>query len=97
MSDPNTRQPTHVRLDLYIRKRYGSTDFTPSTFLDPLPDLRFNDGDVIVKLRESPDSWLLLHKKTIQATMPVLGQALTEDWERHELVKDLKSNTKKNV
>ena len=54
--------------------------------LDQLPNLRFNDGDVIVKLGKDPRGWLVLHKSIFQATMPVLGLAFGSDWEREQKV-----------
>ena len=62
-----------------------------------LPDLRFSTGNVIIKLGESPEDWLLLHKDVIQATMPVLGTAMAGTWNRQEVIQDPSTNTKVEV
>ena len=60
--------------------------------IDQPPSLRFDTGNVIIKLGEDPTGWLLVHKHVIQATIPVLSHALDEGWNRQEIIKDLKSN-----
>ncbi|KAK3723748.1 hypothetical protein LTR37_001629 [Vermiconidia calcicola] len=59
--------------------------------LDSLPSLRFEDGDVVIKLGESADEWLLVHRSIIRETMPVLAVALSEDWNRGEKCIDPKT------
>ena len=54
---------------------------------DTLPNLRFDSGDVIIKLSDSPSDWLLLHKDVIQAGCPVLGAAMQDCWKRAEAIK----------
>ncbi|KAK3723741.1 hypothetical protein LTR37_001622 [Vermiconidia calcicola] len=51
-----------------------------------LPTLRFNDGDVVIKLGESPNEWLLVHKSIIQAGMPLLAPTFKADWAKPDIV-----------
>ena len=43
---------------------------------DTLPDLRFDDGDTIIKLNSHPRDWLLVHGAVLQAGMPYFNVLL---------------------
>lgn len=69
------------------------TDRAPSYWgpLQPIPEyvydwssqgLRFEDGDVLVKLSADPEDWLLLHSKVLGSVSPVLYSAFKDEWSR---------------
>lgn len=59
-----------------IHKDYSAIDALPNG----LPPLRFNDGDVVIRLSASPSSCLLLHSDILKKRMPQLAPALAERW-----------------
>ncbi|KAI7264320.1 hypothetical protein KC345_g8851 [Hortaea werneckii] len=52
-----------------------------------LPPLRFEDGDVIIKLSADPNRHLLLHRDLIRVGLPTLGPALKPVWNLPETIK----------
>ncbi|KAK3724011.1 hypothetical protein LTR37_001495 [Vermiconidia calcicola] len=57
-------------------------DHNPNT----LPALRFSNGDVVIKLGESPSDWLLVHKSIVQVGMPLLAPTLKPEWAKPDIV-----------
>ncbi|KAI6915345.1 hypothetical protein KC334_g26 [Hortaea werneckii] len=47
---------------------------------DSLPPLRFEDGDVIIKLSADHNRHLLVHSDVIRAGLPTLGPVLKPVW-----------------
>lgn len=41
--------------------------------METFHSLRFEDGDLLVKLENDPNDWLLLNKKTVSAAVPQLA------------------------
>lgn len=54
---------------------------------DQLPPLRFEDGDVIIKLSADHNRHLLVHSDVIRAGFPTLGPALKPQWNIPETIK----------
>ncbi|KAI7366179.1 hypothetical protein KC354_g4333 [Hortaea werneckii] len=54
---------------------------------DQLPRLRFNDGDVIIKLSINPDHHLLVHSDVVRTGLPTLAPALKPEWSVPEVMK----------
>ncbi|KAI7157993.1 hypothetical protein KC349_g5154 [Hortaea werneckii] len=53
---------------------------------DQLPRLRFDDGDVIIKLSTNPDHHLLVHSDVIRIGQPTLAPALKREWSVPEVM-----------
>ncbi|KAI7341474.1 hypothetical protein KC315_g91 [Hortaea werneckii] len=53
---------------------------------DKLPALRFDDGDVVVKLGVEPNSHLLVHSEMIKLAMPTLAPMFKAEWSMPETV-----------
>ncbi|KAI7366176.1 hypothetical protein KC354_g4334 [Hortaea werneckii] len=51
-----------------------------------LPSLRFDDGDVVVKLGVEPDSHLLIHSEMIKLAMPTLAPMFKAEWSTLETI-----------
>jgi hypothetical protein len=51
-----------------------------NTKTDSPPPLRYENGDVIVKLNLHPKDWLLLNADVIRTTMPTLVPSLKSTW-----------------
>ncbi|KAI7490884.1 hypothetical protein KC351_g350 [Hortaea werneckii] len=51
-----------------------------------LPALRFDDGDVVVKLGVEPDSHLLVHSEIIKLGMPTLAPTFKAEWSTPETI-----------
>jgi hypothetical protein len=45
-----------------------------------LPNPRFETGDLIIKLSNYPEDWLLLHSQVVSASSPVLATSLSSAW-----------------
>lgn len=50
------------------------------------PALRYNDGDVIVKISQRPSECLLLHSSVLKAAMPQLAPAFAARWGQGDAV-----------
>lgn len=64
---------------------------------DQLPRLRFDDGDVIIKLSTNPDHHLLVHSDVIRIGLPTLGPALKPEWSVPEVIEHPRTGKKINV
>lgn len=51
-----------------------------------LPALRFDDGDVVVKLGIEPESHLLVHSDMIKVAMPTLAPMFKAEWSTPETI-----------
>ena len=69
----------------------------PKKPLNKVPDLRFDDGNVIIKLGKSSQDWLLLHKEVVQARLPLLAPVFSTDWGRKQLVEHPKTGEQLEV
>lgn len=45
--------------------------------------LRFEDGDVLVKLSPDPEDWLLLHSHVLGSVSPIMHAAFKDEWSRN--------------
>jgi hypothetical protein len=45
-----------------------------------LPDLRFETGDLIIKLSNYREDWLLVHSEVIAVSSPMLAASLSAAW-----------------
>ncbi|KAI6819596.1 hypothetical protein KC352_g4713 [Hortaea werneckii] len=54
---------------------------------DQLPRLRFDDGNVLIKLSTNRDRHLLVHSDVIQAGLPTLAPTLKPEWSVPEVIK----------
>ncbi|KAM0690047.1 hypothetical protein Q7P36_008814 [Cladosporium allicinum] len=45
-----------------------------------LPDLRFETGDLIIKLSNDREDWLLVHSEVVAANSPMLAASLSSAW-----------------
>ncbi|KAI7341473.1 hypothetical protein KC367_g4989 [Hortaea werneckii] len=54
---------------------------------DQLPRLRFDDGNVLIKLSSNRDRHLLVHSDVIQAGLPTLAPTLKPEWSVPEVIK----------
>ncbi|GAB1739791.1 hypothetical protein NU219Hw_g4727t1 [Hortaea werneckii] len=64
---------------------------------DQLPRLRFDDGDVIIKLSANRDHHLLVHSAVISTGLPTLAPALKPEWSVPEVVEHPLTEKKVNV
>lgn len=51
-----------------------------------LPALRFDDGDVIIKLGVEPDRHVLVHSEMIKLAMPTLAPMFKAEWSTPETI-----------
>ncbi|KAI7344996.1 hypothetical protein KC320_g8558 [Hortaea werneckii] len=54
---------------------------------DQLPRLRFDDGNVIIKLSDNRDRHLLVHSDVIRIGLPTLAPTLKPEWSHPETIK----------
>ena len=66
--DSDSKQPSHAE------------DESRQELRDAPPNLRFDDGDLLVKLGAHPESWLLLHSQVVRRFARQLAPALDERW-----------------
>lgn len=59
--------------------------------------LRFEDGDVVVKLSRHPSGWLLLNSEVLSQASPVLERSFSKSWGRGKMVRHPNSGGKVNV
>jgi hypothetical protein len=45
-----------------------------------LPDLSFETGDLIIKLSNDREDWLLVHSEIVAASSPMLAASLSSAW-----------------
>ncbi|KAI7205550.1 hypothetical protein KC316_g188 [Hortaea werneckii] len=64
---------------------------------DQLPRLRFDDGDVIIKLSTKPYRHLLVHSDVIRIGLPTLAPALKPEWSVPEVIEHPRTGKKINV
>ena len=64
-----------------------SSDYGPLSVCRPeydqgcnLPDLRFETGDLIIKLSNDREDWLLVHSAVVAASSPMLAASLSSAW-----------------
>lgn len=53
---------------------------------DQLPRLRFDDGNVIIKLSDNRDRYLLVHSDIIKVGLPTLAPTLKPEWSVPETI-----------
>ncbi|KAK4500703.1 hypothetical protein PRZ48_008892 [Zasmidium cellare] len=70
------------------------TDYSYNRNWQPL---RFEDGDVVVKLTRHPSGWLLLNSEVLSRASPVLERSFSERWSRSKAVEHSKSGGKVKV
>lgn len=58
-----------------------------------LPDLRFESGDLVIKLSANPKDWLLVHGEVIAANCPVIAAILSPAWADHANLDSIKHPT----
>lgn len=51
-------------------------------------NLRFEGGDVVVKLTRHPSGWRLLHSSVLSEASPVLAKSFQKEWSRAKTVND---------
>ena len=70
----------------FINSLFGSLATTllatdsPSTTTTTIPRLRFEHGDLVVKLDREPSKWLIIHSKVFAAVSPVFKASASEVW-----------------
>ena len=64
-----------------------SSDYGPLSICYPdydlgcnLPDLRFETGDLIIKLSNDREDWLFVHSEVVAANSPMLAASLSSAW-----------------
>ena len=55
---------------------------TDQQMIDSLPALRFDGGNVIIKLNADPNSWLIVHAEIFDKHMPALSPGFKPQWGR---------------
>lgn len=50
-------------------------------------NLRFEDGDTLIKLTHHPSGWLLLNSNILSQASPVLARSLSKEWARTKRIK----------
>ncbi|GAB7333685.1 hypothetical protein MBLNU13_g05232t1 [Cladosporium sp. NU13] len=53
---------------------------TPATATRKIPRLRFEQGDLVIKLGHEPSRWLIIHSKVFAAVSPVFRASTSEAW-----------------
>lgn len=53
---------------------------TPATTTRKIPRLRFEQGDLVIKLGHEPSRWLIIHSKVFAAVSPVFRASTSEAW-----------------
>lgn len=49
--------------------------------LMPTPSLRFDDGDLVIKLSDDSNDWLIIHSAVFAAVSPVFAASSSARWE----------------
>ena len=63
-----------------------------------LPALRFESGDLVIKLTNDPRDWLLVHSEIVAASSPVLAASLSRAWAQYAHLDSIKHpSTGENV
>lgn len=64
----------------------------------PTPSLRFEDGDLVIKLGHDSKDWLIIHSAVFAAVSPVFAASSSARWEEHAKIdKIIHPGTKKEV
>lgn len=64
---------------------------------DQLPKLRFDDGNVLIKLSINRDRYLLVHSDVIKVGLPNLAPTLKREWSVPEVIKHPLSEKEINI
>ena len=46
-----------------------------------LPNLQFDDSDLVIKLGREPETWLLVHAEVLRSTCSLLAPGISETWD----------------
>ena len=57
-----------------------ATSTTTTATTERIPRLRFEHGDLVVKLDHEPRNWLIIHSKVFAAVSPVFKASTSEAW-----------------
>lgn len=71
-------------IDLTMCSEYGPLSLR-DTDSDPpeinLPQMQFEDADVIIKLGPTPEEWLFLHSSVLRASSTYFNRSLSQEWD----------------
>jgi hypothetical protein len=78
----NCKVPTAARPRLTNNSDYGPLTLRKADYSRDLelPDLRFETGDLIIKLSNYREDWLLVHSEVVAASSPMLAASLSAAW-----------------